>query len=96
METVILKNGAEEAKPAVMATMMSLRHLFDSEPIVAYELVMKCRDPKHSFFGNTGDKLKQLSLVQPDDRVHDTIRNIVLSAAQGDGLDMTLGSPIKQ
>lgn len=53
METVTLKNGAMEAKPAVMATMMSLRHLFDSEPIVAYELVMKCRDRNHQFVGNT-------------------------------------------
>ncbi|MEX1112326.1 MAG: hypothetical protein WEC84_02580 [Candidatus Andersenbacteria bacterium] len=96
METVTLKSGAVEAKPAVMATMMSLKHLFESEPIVAYELVMKCRDRNHQFFGNTVDKLKQLSLVQPDGNVHDTIRNIVVSAAQGDGLDMSLGSPIKQ
>jgi hypothetical protein len=96
MQTVILKNGIEEAKPLVQVTMMSLRSLLQDKPIVFYELVMKCRDGNHQFFGRSEDDLKALSLVQSDGSVHDSIRNIVLSAATGEGLEMVLGSPVSQ
>lgn len=90
METVILKNGAEEVKALVMVTMMSLRHL---EPI---ELVQKCKDDTHIFWGDTEEKLKSLALLECSGRPHDSIRNIVLSALAGEGLDMRLVSPIKE
>jgi|688.fasta_scaffold817402_3 hypothetical protein len=96
MQTVTLKNGAEEALPLVTVTMMSLRTLMEQNPIVFYELVTKCRDSNHRFFGNTGDSLKQLGLVQAGEHIHDSVRNIVLSAVKGDGFDMSLGSPFKQ
>jgi len=95
METVVLKNDAEELKSLVIATMMSLEFLMKEQPIVFYELVMKCRDHNHRFFGNTGEDLEKLALVQPGGSVHDSICNIVLSATNGNGLKMTLGSPIK-
>lgn len=94
METVVLKNGAKEAETVVITTMMSLRHLVDSEPLTFYELVAKCRDNNHQLFGNTGEKLKNLALVQSDESIPDTVRNIVLSAIEGEGLKMSLGSPI--
>lgn len=93
METVILKNGAEEVKALVMVTMMSLRHL---EPIAFYELVQKCKDDTHIFWGDTEEKLKSLALLECSGRPHDSIRNIVLSALAGEGLDMRLVSPIKE
>jgi hypothetical protein len=96
MQTVILKNGAEESLPLVNVMMMSLRSLMQENPIAFYELVMKCRDHNHKFFGNVGDVLKRLSLVETSGSIHDSIRNIVLSAAEGDGLDMSLGSPVKK
>ena len=61
MQTVILKNGAEECLPLVNVMMMSLRSLMQENPIAFYELVMKCRDHNHKFFGNVGDILKRLS-----------------------------------
>lgn len=91
METVKLRNGAEEVKPAVQAVMMSLRSL---DPIAQYELVMKARDRDHELFGHSGEKLKALKLIEPNGRMHDTVRNVVLSAAEGDGLNMTIGSPV--
>lgn len=94
METVQLKNGAEEAVPLVNVTMMSLRKLFDELPIVLYELVMLCRDSNHKPFGNCAKDLLDLNLIGPSNRPHNSIRNIVLSAVSGDGLDMTLGSPV--
>lgn len=76
--------------------MMSLQRLFQTDPISAYELTMKARDPNHEFFGGTGQKLMSLALVDANGGMHDSIRNIVLSAVEGDGLEMKLGSPIKK
>lgn len=95
MQTVILKNGAEEVLPVVTATMMSLDHLVQEHPIAFYELVMKCRDHKHRFFGNAAEILQDLHLVESNGSIHDSIRNVVLSAATGDGFDMSLGSPVR-
>lgn len=93
--TVTLKNGAVEAEPVVVTAMVTLRHLFSTNPIAAYELVMKCRDSQHEFWVGTEQELRKLSLVQPDGNIHDSVRNIVLSAFEGEGLDMTLTSPVK-
>ncbi len=97
METVTLKNGAEEALPLVNVTMFGLRNLMTEKPIVLYELAQLCRNPKHQPWGQTGEDLLALSLVgKANDgwQVHDSIRNIVLSAVEGDGLELTLGNPI--
>jgi hypothetical protein len=88
-----LKNGSEELDGLVGVTMMSVRRLTQTHPIAFYELVMLCRDPKHKLFGNTGQALNDLSLVT-NGQVHDSIRNIVLSAIEGEGMDMTLVSPV--
>lgn len=93
---VMLKNGQEEFKALVVVTMMSLRALLAEQPIAFYELVMKCRNRNHQFFGNAGEKLKGLELVQSDGGVHGSIRNIVLSATSGEGLGLVLHSPIKE
>lgn len=62
--------------------------------IVLYELVACCRDRNHQPFGNAGEKLAALELRREDGTIHESIRNIVLSAASGEGLDLTLGSPL--
>ncbi len=94
MNVVKLKNGAEEAEVLVETIMLSIHRLWDEELIIGYELVMKCRDRNHKFFGIAGKKLAELGLVSPDGDIHDSIRNIVVSAFVGDGLKMTLISPI--
>ena len=95
METVTLKNGAVEAKPLVAVTLMSLEHLINSDPIAFYELVMVCRDKDHKPFGDTREKLETSGLWQAHEpRPHESIRNVVLSAVTGDGLDMVLGAPV--
>jgi len=94
MRTVRLKNGAEEAKPLVGVTMMSLQKLEQTNPIAFYELVMKCKDDGHELFGNTGDVLQSLALIQDKrGQVHNSIKNIVLSAVN---VDMSLGSPVEE
>jgi hypothetical protein len=94
MNMLKLKNGSEEAEPLVRVTMFSLKQLFETKPIVAYELRELCKNSAHKLFGNSGDDLKALSLVQSDGRVHDSIRNIVLSAFDGEGLAMCMISPV--
>jgi len=95
METVTLKNGTEEAMPLVTVTMFSLQDLGKKSPLAVYELVMLCRDREHKIFSlRLADDLKGRSLIQLDGRVHASIKNIVLSAATGDGLDMVIGSPL--
>lgn len=97
IEVVTLKNGAQEALPLVTVTMISLRTLMAEKPIVMYELAMLCRDRNRQLFGRSGDDLVALSLAGKTNdgwHVHDSIRNIVLSAIEGDGLNITLGNPV--
>ncbi len=94
MDMLKLKNGSEECVPLVNTTVMSVRHLMESNPIAFVELVLLCRDRNHELFGNTAVDLQGLALVGRDGFVHDSIRNIVLSAVEGEGLEMKLISPL--
>jgi hypothetical protein len=94
MKTITLKNGTQEPYSLVAIVTISLKMLIMEDPICFYELVMKCRDHNHEFFGNTSLRLGQLGLTDDAGNVSRQIRNIVLSSVEGDGLDMRLGSPI--
>jgi len=96
MDTVKLKNGAEEAAPLVTIGMMSIGRLAEQYPMVFYDFVMLCRDRNHKLFGRAEDELRALSLIGPGNHVHDSIRNLVLSAVSGDGMEMVLGNPIAE
>jgi hypothetical protein len=96
METVKLKNGSEEVEALVKVTMISLGGLFEEKPLVFYDLVMYCRDNSYEWFGHNQSICKELSLLLPDGSVHDSIKNIVLSAAVGSDLDMRLVSPVAE
>lgn len=93
MKTIRLRNGTEEAEPLVKVTVMSLQRLVQEHPISFYELVQVARDRSHRPFGNSGDVLASLSLLQPGGRMHQSIRNIVLSATDGEQLDVSLCDP---
>ncbi len=94
MNMLKLKNGTEECEPLVLTVMASLRHLNETQPIAVFELASKCRDSSHKLFGNNGKVLTDLALLDSDCGVHSSIKNIVLSAIEGDGMDMMLCSPI--
>lgn len=94
LETVILKNGTEEVKSLVVVTMNTLNKLFIENPIAFYELNEVCKNSAHKPFGNTGEILSKYSLII-DGVIHNSIKNIVISSIDGDGFDITLGSPIK-
>lgn len=97
MEMVRLKNGKEEPKSLVATVTVPLRLLAEGGlggAMALYELHQKAKDPNHQFSGNTGEKLQRLGLVGSDGNLPESVRNVVLSAIEGDGLGMTLGSPV--
>ncbi len=108
-DTVILKNGSEEHSGLVSVTMITLKDLIAKRPIDFYEFVQLCRDPEHKLFGNASEVLRDYALIQikpighikppfpngDNYQVHDSVRNIVLSAVEGDGAEMKLTNPIK-
>jgi hypothetical protein len=93
LAAVRLRNGSDESGPLVLTAMASLSGLMQSNPIALYELVMKARDPQHAMFGRTAQEAIDRSLLQPDGSMHDSLRNIILSAADGDGLYLRLIDP---
>ncbi len=96
METVTLKNGAEEVTVLVALTMKRLKELFVEHPMAFYQLTMKCRDNQHKIFGNAAEILKDYQLIEPNGSIHGSTRNIVLSAVEGDKMqEIYLRSPLK-
>ena len=95
MDMVKLRNGTEEAAPLVSVVKLGIRRLQEKRPITLYELVMKCRDRDHTFSGGCEDELISLGLVERGGHIHESIRNVVLSSATGDGLEMTFVDPAK-
>lgn len=99
MEMLALKNGSSEPKPAVVATMMSLRGLWEKGipgMCAVSDLYERCKDPKHRIANGELKALTDLALIGPDGRVHDTIKNVVLSAISGKSFNIKMGSPLKE
>jgi hypothetical protein len=90
-----LKNGSYVPVPVANVIYLSLQSLSKQNPIALYELAMKARDNNHRLFGNTGEVLKELALLDSDGSIHDLTRDVVLSAIEGEGLDLKLVSPFK-
>lgn len=98
-ELVRLRNGVKEHRPLVRTVSFVLKKLMDEgKGIVLFELVELCRKPGHKPWDEViGADLKALSLATETDgkwHVHSSIRNIVLSSVEGEGMNMTLVSPV--
>ena len=94
--SVTLRTGEEVPTSLVNVLMLSLKTLAEQNPIALYELVEISRDPKHKLFGNTGGILRDLNLIEADGKPHDMTRLIVLAAAEGEGLELKLVSPVRK
>lgn len=92
MKKLLLKNGAIEEENLVEAAMITLTRLAQSYPLSFSELVTKCRDESHEMPLEVVEELKGLCLVWGNEKIHDPIRNILLSAVEGEGFELT--SPI--
>ena len=104
MNIVTLKNGTEEAEGLVAGIVKTLQTIGREMPTAFYDIVRLCRDPQYLIFGGNhgpiGMTLKDYALITVDVHgkalVHDSIRNIVLSAVTGEELEMQLGNPLKE
>jgi len=95
LETVKLKNGAEEEKTLVAACMLNLQGLLKQDPISFYDLAMHCRDRSYEINERSQKELRGRGLLSPTTGVlHESVKNIILSAVVEDGLDMKLVPPL--
>lgn len=89
-----LKNGSDVPDAIVAATMVTVKMLFESDPVAFFELVSKARDPRHEFWSESiAKRLAALGLLDAQGGVHRAVADVVASAARGEGLAMTLGNP---
>lgn len=94
IKLVKLKNGSEEPITLVNLVFRVLENLLNNEVMVFIELVCKCRNPQHKLL--VGEKrLQELSLME-NGIIHNSIRNIVLSSIEGEGLGLCLISPVAE
>jgi hypothetical protein len=96
-----LKNGSVESKDAVDSTLFALENLkgitnrgMDGS-LAIFELNALCKNPQHSPYGTTGDILKEYAFLDKNGQVHDTVRNVVLSAVTEEGVILKVGDPYK-
>lgn len=97
IKTIMLKSGVEEAESLVTVVMMSLRGLQEEGlpgMLTLYDFAEKCKNPAYKLEGDAEQKLKGLGLVQQDGKIHQSIKNIVRSASEGEGLEFRLVNPL--
>lgn len=93
---VTLKNGAEEPEVGVIAVMTTLNEMNNSLSgmLAFHDIVMRCRDKDYPIADPQLDTLKELGLMGEGGWMHEITRNVVLSAAVGDGMGMQLINPV--
>lgn len=91
--SVGLRNGGRENAGVVAAAYMSIQALSHEDPVAFVELVMKARDPGHPLLPGVEKRLTALRLMRPGGEIHSSLRNVILSSAVGDGLDVGLVDP---
>lgn len=92
---VELTTGKREHAGLVSMVHMALSDAFARDPLMAYDVVMRAREPNYKFFGSAEERAKRLAILDDNGVMHGSVRNIILAAVTGDGLDMQLHSPIK-
>jgi hypothetical protein len=94
MEMVTLRTGKVVPKDLVTTTMALLESLMARDPITGFEFVCLCKDSTHNLWNDAGDILARASLIGQDGKIHKYVREITLAAAEGEGLDLRLVSPV--
>ncbi|MCB7127916.1 MAG: hypothetical protein J3T61_00055 [Candidatus Brocadiales bacterium] len=94
MKTVKLRNGSEEASSLVKIVNTAINNWQGLDlALKFYDIVTMCRDSSYTPFTPTLEEFKRLSLVGPDGSIHSSIKNIILSMAEGDGLNLSIVDP---
>ena len=98
---VTLANGVEMPVVLVTTTLLALRALVaDGHGLAVYEARELARNRAHHPFGNAGDVLVSRGLAQRRTdgsyELESAVRDIVLCAVQGEGLDTRIENPVGQ
>ncbi len=89
-----LRNGGQVPLQLASDVFFSLQSLCQQYPVPFVELVALARNPEHKLFGSAGNILQERKLLEPDMTLSDNVRLIVLSATEGEGLDLHTVLPI--
>ena len=98
METVILKNGAEEMDSVVISAWSALELLWEDSP----SAISTLWNLAHGYISSaSGPELKILQdrlLIDQDGKLHGSLRNIILSAFEvaEDGSALRLVNPVRK
>lgn len=98
MENITLRTGKTVPKSLFLVISTSFELLFTSNVIMAYELVMLCRDANHELWDDTGNELRNMGFLKiggTSYRVQEEIQDIVLASTDGDGGDLHLVNPLR-
>lgn len=95
-EAIRLRTGVESTDVLVTTTMLHLDQLIGDihNPMAFYELAMVARDPSHAIWGPCRARLIASGLLDGGGVMHSLVRDIVLAATEGDGIDMRLVNPV--
>jgi hypothetical protein len=89
-EAMKLKNGTEEHNAAVGTTLMLLRALHEEHPMAFAEAVHVAQEPDYVPIPPAIPILEENPGLYP---MHDTVRNIIVSAVTGDFPTYCIGDP---
>jgi hypothetical protein len=96
IKMVKLKTGKSVPEPVVATTMMAIKTLVRDSWSTLSELSWLCEDSKYKIHNTARERLKALSLMQPDGSINDDVCEIVLSAViwDNESYTFTIVSPI--
>ena len=96
---VTLKDGSEVPQLALIATTTNLEEVIRQNPFAFFDLVEKCKDANYKFTRSLGwdttELLKDLALLDKDERVHDIVKQIVLNSVEGEEGSLRLANPLQ-
>ena len=93
MRMFILKNYSQESVSMILVSMFSLQMLMKQNPGLFAEFVELCRNPDYKLSDTSRKNLETLNFIR-NGAVNTSLRNIVLSAVEGNGLEMRLIFPV--
>ncbi len=76
-DEIKLRGGVSEAKSVVAVLRFSYKELVKADPELAAAFTLKCHDSNFSLTQDQIAKLQQRGLIEPNGRIHDSIRNII-------------------
>lgn len=95
-QIVSLRNGGEVARVVVATTLITLRKFEADHPSTLRSLALLAANPGHDVPAEDLDRLVAYGMADSTPALHESVRDIVVSAVEIDGADVRLVSPVRQ